>query len=978
MTTMRGARPGLVVLLLLLAGCGTTGFQPDVAQGGRATAIARMPGEDRVLLVAAETGGLFRSEDGGATWRSVDTFKTYAVTDVEFAPDDPRMVLATTQADFRTTAKSVWRSTDGGRTWAWARGSTPPAGPRCSDRPSAWSVSFAPSGGAVHVGHDCGLASSADRGASWSHEALDPTRPVDAGLTQNRVWSVLAQAGGRVNVAAEDGVWFRASAASAFARASSGPTAAMPGVVHAFAASPFDARHLFHAGRWNQLWLTTDGGANWSAVPVTINGGRPIWVRTGRSVTGEPSRFDLYLGDGVQLQRRTFAHGPAGPSGGSWSTLSVDHADPSDVAFAGDGRSPILLATDGGVHRTSDRGATWRLTGGGSAGYNALQITEVIGQQVGGEQGHQDLYYATQDNNIAASADGGASWGSQVCCEGFYLRTPARAVAADAFVEITGVSCAGCMNFIAGAHLANFRARSNAPDNDANPNDVDGNMVPVRPGGHYLQVTRDNDLSSPPNNFKLTKDSGGSWNSAFLIAEELRGIPIVAGPSSAPTIYQPVRRPGTTAAGVARIGLVRVTNLYGPGPAVVEAADRGLGSLGIFPTMFAWYPVLGVDPSNPDRLIAPDVDSGTMKRSFDGGRSWRVDEPLTRRVTEDGLYRFHVVGGGVGFPLVHAIAFDPDNACHILVGTAQNGVIRSADGGAGWERVTRSKRIWNLSSFWFPPSGPVLVSSYGRGLWKLGVGRAAGVPCPPPARTVGVEPGLRLVDLVTGGRRELAGPTLPECPRCTLIVARHGAVTALDLEDGRVTGFAVSGGSVEQRDARGRPMPLAVANRYRPGPLDPGREARLAEAVDGERLRGLVLEGGRLRGVVVGEGELAGIEGPVPYVRVITATMLGGVPSIERTGRIEVHGEGFVPGLPVCVGVLDQTREAQVGADGRFRLALEVRGPLGDHEVVVEQRQGRRLTRETTQLKIRPRDDPEEWRKAGFPVPGVEAPAAPR
>jgi photosystem II stability/assembly factor-like uncharacterized protein len=976
MRALPGVRLAGVALALLLAGCTTSGFQPNVAQGGRATVVARHPSDDRILLVGAETGGLFRSEDGGTSWRSVETFKSYAVTDVEFAPDDPTIVLATTRADFRTTPKSVWRSTDGGRTWAWAKGSTPPAGPRCGERPSAWSVSFAPTGGAVHVGHDCGLASSPDRGASWTHTALDPTRAVDGDRTQNRVWSVLAQGGGRLNVAAEDGLWFRPNGATPLARATTGPAAAMPGVVHAFAASPFDARHLFHAGRWNQLWLTTDGGATWTIVPVTINGGRPIWVRSALSVSGVANRFDLYLGDGVWLQRRSFDHGPGGPSGGSWANLTIDHADPSDVAFRSDGRTPLLLATDGGLHRTADGGASWTLTGGGAGGYNALQITEVTGQQVGGSEGHQDLYYGTQDNNVVASSDGGVTWGSQVCCEGFFLRTPSREVAADAFVEITGVTCAGCMNFIAGAHLANFRAWTNAPDNDANATDVDGNMFPIRPGGHYIQNTRDNDLTSPPNNFKLTKDSGSSWNSAFLVNEELRGVPIVAGPPGDPTVYHPVRRPGATAAGVSRIGLVRVRNLYGPGPATVEPADRGLGSLGIFPTMFAWYPVLGVDPRNPERLIAPDVESGTMKRSFDGGRSWVEDPELTRRVTEDGLYRFHVVGGDVGFPLVHAVAFDPDNECHILVGTAQNGVIRSTDGGGTWERVSRSKRILNLSSFWFPPSGSVIVSSYGRGLWRLGVGRTASRPCPPPARPVTAFPEPWLIELATGERRSFASPRLEWCPRCDLILARNGAVTALDLVEGRLRGFAVSGGSVEQRDSRGRPVPLAVPNRYRPGPFDAGQDRRLAEAVAGAPVRGLVLEDGRLRALLLGEGELPGIEGPVPYVRVITATMLAGIPTLEREGRIEVHGEGFVPGRPVRVTVLEQAAETRVGSDGRFRLGLQVRGPLGEHPVVVEQQDGRRLTRETTQLKIRPRDDGEVWRKGGVPVPGPPMPPA--
>ncbi|MFN8580801.1 MAG: hypothetical protein U0163_07495 [Gemmatimonadaceae bacterium] len=95
----------------------------------------------------------------------------------------------------------------------------------------------------------------------------------------------------------------------------------------------------------------------------------------------------------------------------------------------------------------------------------------------------------------------------------------------------------------------------------------------------------------------------------------------------------------------------------------------------MFPTMFAWYWVFGVNPFRPNQIIAPDIESKTVRRSTSAGTLWSADNALTQLVTAGGG-RYFVVDGA--FPNLHMIDWDPTNRwSHVLVGTGDGGVFRS-------------------------------------------------------------------------------------------------------------------------------------------------------------------------------------------------------------------------------------------------------------------------------------------------------------
>ncbi len=956
-----------LLLAVFAAGCSAVReTPPNVRAGGRAFAIAVRPDRDTHLIVASETGGLFRSTNGGATWNHLALLPSHFVHDVAYASLSPLTVVATTRSRFLTVNDGgIWRSTDGGTTWAQPPGALPAPSVNCPSRPSAYGLSVHPLLLSIHVATDCGISRSTDGGATWTHIILDPTAGVRSDSLQHRVWSVsvLSRSSG---VAAAAGGLFHLDGGGGWRRAVSGPTSGKSRVFHALAVSPWSASHYFHVGNGidteRQLWLTTDGGSHWTALDAPLNmNTREPFVRTARASSGDDATFDVYVGTGVKLLRRVFRHTSDGPvATGDWTTLSVDHSDPADIAFDAERRMPILLATDGGLHATPDKGASWKFIGGGTGGYNALQITEVIGQEVTGSKPHLDLYYATQDNDIKGSPDGGATWPGGLCCEGFHLRVPATSVD-HASSRVTGAACGGCSTFQTKEHLSSRASWPNPPDGDTIPDAAEFDGTPMHiVGDAYLQATR---ATMVPEDIKylLTLSAGTAWSPAFTLRGEPRGALAIGGSLANPTVFQGFKVSGALPNGGTPYGLTRVERIATT-PRIERADSVGIGAFGVLKTMFAFYTVYGVSTRDPNRLIAPDVRDNVMKFSRDGGRTWQSYPQLTSAVTDNGRFLFAVRDE----PLASVIAFDPYDSCHIIVGTHQRGFLRSTDGGSAWTALTGSAGITYPTSVYFPAKGAPIVSSYGRGLWKLQVsrretdGNCAFNTKPPRPQ---LADSIRVLDPDGTTSRIIASLyDSTTCPRCDMIIVKHGWITGYVVERGVLQRISISGGHISQLNANRREVPLAVQNTYRPGELRVENQ-RLAQRLRPPlRARALLIENGVLRGIIASVNELPVTIARVPELQAFGVESGRAMGVVHPEEKLRIVGQGFLPtsAAPITLVVDGQQVSGDrivIRADGTFLIDIPVRGSVGQEiEIVAEQVDGRRLTRATASVRIAPMD----------------------
>src|SRR5262245_55146577 len=181
---------GSMVLCLLIVSCACAPLyeaQPNIANGGPAVAVAVHPSNADRIIVASETGGLFRSTNRGVDWRQVSGAATFGFADVVYLPSDPNVVVAAAQQDMRVTSRGgLWRSADGGTTWARAT-ITPPTAD-CTTNLAAYAVTVERSSGTLWAGTLCGVAFSNDAGATWQYL---PTAP---GYANDKTYAVLAPA----------------------------------------------------------------------------------------------------------------------------------------------------------------------------------------------------------------------------------------------------------------------------------------------------------------------------------------------------------------------------------------------------------------------------------------------------------------------------------------------------------------------------------------------------------------------------------------------------------------------------------------------------------------------------------------------------------------------------------------------------------------------------------------------------------------
>ncbi|HEU5169710.1 MAG TPA: glycosyl hydrolase [Gemmatimonadales bacterium] len=646
------------------------------ARGGRSVAVAGSAARPNEYWMGTTGGGVFKTTDGGLSWAPVtDRHFGGTIGGIAVSESNPDVVyVGTGEYPIRGNVShgdGVYRSGDGGRSWRYVGLAETRQIARVRVHPKNPDVVYvAALGHAWAPNPDRGVYRSADGGKSWTRIlfrddstgaielALDPSNPsvLYAGFWQagRKPWQLVSGGRGSGIFKSTDGGerWTEVTRKPGLPKGLIGNVGlavspAKSSIVWAIIEA--DSGGVFRSG---------DGGETWTRVNDERKLRQRAWYYT--KIYADPKDTNTVYVSNVRLQRST-------DGGRTFSAIETPHGDSHDLWIAPDDSQRLIEGNDGGANVSRNGGKTWTGQAYPTAQFYHVSTTTHFPYHVCGAQ---------QDNSTLCGPSRGvggirlAHWRDAGGCESGYV------VARPDDPEIVYAGCYGGMLTRKDLRSGFERNISVWPVNPmgnsaadlryrfqwtfpivVSPHDpatlyAGGNVVfRSRNEGQSWEaispdLTRHEPATLGPSGGPITRDqtSVEYYGTVFTIAESPREAGVIWAGSDDGLIH--VTRDGGTSwtnvtpkelAPFTRISLIEAS-AHKAGTALVAANRYQLDDLrpylwrtddygqswrridaGIAPTEFTR--VVREDPERPDLLYA-GTERGVWV-SFDGGGAWR-------------------------------------------------------------------------------------------------------------------------------------------------------------------------------------------------------------------------------------------------------------------------------------------------------------------------------------------------------------------
>ena len=369
---------------------------------GRIADIAIVPGDENTWYVAVGSGGVWKTENAGITWKTLfDNQPSYSIGCITLDPSNPHTVWVGTGENVGGRhvgfGDGIYVSHDGGKKWKNMGLKESEHISKIIVHPDSSNVIWVAAQGPLwNSGGERGVFKSSDGGETWTKTlgneewtgatdlAIDPRDPnVLYAATWDRHRTVAAYMGGGPGT----GLHKSTDGGMTWSQLKTGLPSSNMGKIGL--AMSYQNPDVLYAAieldrRSGAVYRSTDRGASWSKMSSTVSGATgPHYYQ---ELYTSPHVFDqLYLMD-VRIQEssdggKTFTRLPEGQK----------HSDNHAIAFRSDDPDYLLIGSDGGLYETFDHGQTWRFI-------NNMPITQYYKVAVNDQEPFYHIFGGTQDN----------------------------------------------------------------------------------------------------------------------------------------------------------------------------------------------------------------------------------------------------------------------------------------------------------------------------------------------------------------------------------------------------------------------------------------------------------------------------------------------------------------------------------------------------------------------------------------------------
>ena len=338
------------------------------APGGRVSAVVGSASNPFLYYLGTAGGGVWKSENGAATWSPVfDKEGIAAIGDVAIAPSDDNIVwVGTGEANPRNDVSygnGVYKSTDGGKTWSnMGLADTRQIARIVIDPSNPDHVLVGALGDLFRDSTARGVYETTDGGKTWrqtlyvgpqsgiSDMASDPKNPstVYAGVWQFRRVPWTFTSGGP-----DDGLYKSTDGGATWTKlAGNGLPTGLMGRI-ALAVAPSDGQRVYALIQTQQgfLWRSDDGGATWTMVnDNSLIDQRPFYFSHIAVDPGNPDH--VYSVSEMASESKD--------GGKTFTTFADDvHVDYHAIWISASDAKRVMLGEDGGYALSTDGAKTW-------------------------------------------------------------------------------------------------------------------------------------------------------------------------------------------------------------------------------------------------------------------------------------------------------------------------------------------------------------------------------------------------------------------------------------------------------------------------------------------------------------------------------------------------------------------------------------------------------------------------------------------